>query len=361
MPLNIVRRKDTSGALTIVGTVKLPDGSRQRVRARAQSDRLEIAREEAAALEAKILRDAWFGKRRGSRGFAEAVESYLKHEPRHPEQLRRLGRIVRALGDVPLSAVDQAAIDRVRDKVHRPNPSPATVRAGTITPIRAVLNHAYRRGWCDKPQFDIPRVAEGRTLYLLPEEAQRLVAAAAPHLKPLIVFALGTGARLGEALKLHWRDVDLQGARAIFWQTKNGRRRVAQLPPAVIAALGRLPDRDGAVFRWDTKPGSDGMVKRSQAYRTSGGGSPIKTGWNAALQRAGLDSALTPHTMRHSWASWFYAVNRDLLMLKVEGGWSTIAQVERYAHLMPKGHDAAICAFWGLAPPATGHARDTAS
>ena len=77
MPLTVTRRKDRPGALTITGRITLPDGSRVRVRARAQSDRLKLAQEEAAALETKILRDAWHGERRGTRSFAETVTSYL--------------------------------------------------------------------------------------------------------------------------------------------------------------------------------------------------------------------------------------------------------------------------------------------
>jgi len=349
MPLIVTGRADT-GSLTIVGTIKLPDGTQRRIRARAQSDRVDLAAEEAATLEARLLRDAWHGERRGARGFAEAVESYLKAEPRHPENIRRLGRIIRALGDVPISAVDQEAVDRVRDRVLRPNPSPSTVRAMVITPLRAVLNHAHRRGWCDKPNFEIPRVRQAATLYLLPGEAQRLVSASAPHLRSLLIFLFGTGARLGEALALDWRDVDLQGARALFqpYNTKSGRRRIARLPPTAIAALGSLPHREGRVFRWHTKPTADGKVKRTIAYtKPKSGGGQIKTAWGAAVRRAGLDPALTPHDARHSWASWHYALHRDLLALKVEGAWSTIALVERYAHLMPHGHEDAIRAFWG--------------
>jgi hypothetical protein len=40
---------------------------------------------------------------------------------------------------------------------------------------------------------------------------------------------------MAEALELEWRDVDLTGARAIFWRTKTGARRVAALLPAAIA------------------------------------------------------------------------------------------------------------------------------
>lgn len=350
MPLKVTRRSDT-GALTITGTLTLPDRSKLRVRARAQSDDPRLAAEEAATLEARLLRDAWHGERRGARSFAEAVVSYLKAAPRHRENIRNLNRLLRVLGDVTLAGVDQAAVDRARDKILAADAAPSTVRAAVITPIRAVLNHAFRRGWCDKPHFEIPRQPQGRTLYLRPAEARRLVDAAAPHLQPLLVFLLCTGARLGEALALDWRDVDLQGARAILWAdtTKTGRRRNATLPPAAIAALGALPRREGPVFRWDTKPNAKGQVKRSLPYhKPKSGGGQIKTAFAAALRRAGLDVALTPHALRHSWASWHYALDHDLLKLKQEGGWSSLALVERYAHLMPAGHDAAIRAFWGL-------------
>jgi hypothetical protein len=36
-----------------------------------------------------------------------------------------------------------------------------------------------------------------------------------------------------------------------------------------------------------------------------------------------------------------------LLALKIEGGWSSVALVERYAHLLPAGHDEAIRGFLG--------------
>jgi hypothetical protein len=41
-----------------------------------------------------------------------------------------------------------------------------------------------------------------------------------------------------------------------------------------------------------------------------------------------------------------YAINRDLLALKIGGGWSSVALVERYGHFLPAGHEAAIRSFW---------------
>lgn len=364
MPLRVTRRKDT-GALTITGTLEFPDGTRQRIRKRAQSDSPALAAEEAATLAAQLLRDAWHGERRGARPFAAAVNSYLRAAPRAQGDKDRLHRILRILGDVPLSAIDQGAVNTLAEKLLRPGASPATLMRSIVIPLRAVMRHAHRQKWCDPPLFAAPKPTPGRTRYLLPAEAARLVAAAAPHLQPLLVFLLGTGARMAEAIELEWRDVDLAGARAIFWRTKTGARRVALLPPAVAAALAAIPaGRDGArtgrVFRWRTIAPKDPKRARPRvadyADRGREQGGQIRTAWAGAIRRAGLDPALTPHDCRHSWASWHYALHRDLLALKVEGGWSSVTLVERYAHLLPAGQEAAIRQFWGL-PPVTQPAR----
>lgn len=326
--LRVIARKDT-GSLTIVGTV-----NGQRIRKRAETNDRKLADEEASAIEAEILRTAWHGERRGTRTFGEAVISYIEAEARPNGTKRLLNRLLRAVGDVPLAAINQTTIGKVRRIMLRTDASPATIRRGIIVPLRAVMRHAHRLGWCDAPLFEVPRQPGGRTRYLLPDEAARLLDAAAPHIRVLLTFLLGTGARMSEALELDWRDVDLTGARAIFWRTKSGGRRIAALPPIVVAALANLSGRHGPVF----------LTGRGQPYVSRGRqeGGQIKTAWKATLRRAGIDAELTPHDLRHTWASWHYAMHRDLLALKGEGGWSSVALVERYAHLLPAGHAAAI-------------------
>jgi integrase len=329
MPLKVVRRKST-GALTITGTV-----AGQRIQRRAQSDRLALAEEEAAALEIEILRSEWHGERRGARTLDVALVSYLEAQPRHENTKARLRRLRAALGDVKLSTIDQDTVSQLRAALS-PGAAPATVTREIITPLRAVLQHAYLRGWCDPPRFIVPPAPAGRTLFMSPDEAERLIAAAAPHLRPLVIFLLGTGARLSEALYLDWRDVDLVGARAIFWRTKNGKRRVAALPKRTVVSLASLP-RVGNVF----------LTASRRPYADHGGeyGGQIKTAWAGALRRSDLNPDFTPHTCRHTWASWHYALHRDLLRLKADGGWSSVTLVERYAHLMPAGHEDAIRRF----------------
>jgi integrase len=343
MPLKVTRRA-SNGALTITGTV-----AGTRIRRRAQSDDPKLAAEEAATIEADFLRAAWHGERRGARSFAEAVTSYLEAAPRTESTKARVRRLLLALGTAGLAEIDQGTIARLKPAVLRPGASPATVSRGVIVPLRAVLRHAHRRGWCDAPVFEIPRRLEGRTRFLLPNEAERPIGAAAPHIRPLLLFLVSTGARMSEAIELEWRDLDLQGSRAIFWRTKTGKRRVAMLPRAV-AALSALSHRDGPVFRWETTRSRTGTkASRIHAYADRGReeGGHIKTAWKGAIRRAGLHHELTPHDLRHTWASWHYALRRDLLALKVEGGWSSVALVERYAHLLPAGHEEAIHLFLG--------------
>jgi hypothetical protein len=114
-----------------------------------------------------------------------------------------------------------------------------------------VLGLAHKRGWCDLPHFVIPKLTEGRTLYLFPEEAERLIAAAAPHLKPLLIFFVGHRCEvkrgnlfeLGRPLgRSDGRPGDLLGR-----PDKSQKRRVAEMPPRVVAALANLPHRDGPI------------------------------------------------------------------------------------------------------------------
>src|SRR5215472_8277666 len=200
MPLKVTRRK-SSGALTITGFV-----AGTRVRRRAQSDDPKLAAEEAAALETDILRTIWHGERRGSRTFAEAALSYIEAQPRSEHTKAYVRRILLGLGgEVSLAHVDQDAASRLRRILLQPDTAPSTYLRQVVTPLRAILRHAADRGWCSPPRIAAPKTPGGRTRYLLPDEAERLIAVAAPHLKPLIIFLLGTGARMAEAVYLDWR------------------------------------------------------------------------------------------------------------------------------------------------------------
>jgi integrase len=343
MPLSLFRHGAT-GAWQIVGTV-----AGQRIRQSARTSDRRLAEEAKAELEASLYRGAVYGSR-AVVTWDQAVNSYLDAAPRSAAENARLLRLLDSLTGKRLSDITQATIDRVIQARCRPGAQPATKLREVITPIRAVLAHAARRQWCDMPNFEAPKGASGvkRTRWLTPAEADALTAAAAPHLAPLILFLLGTGARLSEALALQWADLDLTHGRALLRQTKQGRDRVASLPPRTVAALANLPHREGHAFR----PPAKKRGKQPLAYADTGGlyGGQIASAWRGACKRAGIADA-SPHTLRHTWASWHYAMHRDLMRLKSDGDWSTVSQTERYTKLVPGTMAPEIRKFLGLTKP----------
>lgn len=340
MPLVVALRPDT-GTLWITGTVK-PAGATtgRRVRQRAGSDSPAAAREEAAALEARILRDFHHGAKPSVHTFLEACDSYLKHQERRAstkDVVRRLALHWRAAS---LGAITQEAVDAARSKVLRPGAGDSTWRK-TVSILSAILNHAARRKWCEPASFDLPREPKGRTAFLLPAEFVKLHTAASPHLRPLLTYLVCTGSRLGEALSLDWSQVDLPGRRVNVWsdQTKARRQRVVDLTPGAVQALAGLERRDGRVF----------LTHLGEPYRDAGKGygGHIKSAWATAMRKAGL-AGFSPHDLRHSWATWWYALTPDPFRLQQAGDWSSVTLVERYAHLMPSGHAVAIRRVWGV-------------
>ena len=147
------------------------------------------------------------------------------------------------------------------------------------------MNFAAKRGLCEYRQIERPTQPKGRVRWLTPDEAERLIAACSPHLRPLVIFLLYTGARLSEALYLDWRQVDLDTGRRQFLETKNG--ETARRPAAPARRRGAV---GAAAPRWrsvSTTPGRQAI--RAQVD----GGGQIKTAFRGACRRARI--RLSPH------------------------------------------------------------------
>lgn len=348
MSLKLTRRKG-SEFWWITGTI---DGRRIRESTR-RTNRRE-AQEILTKRGGVLHRAAVFGEE-AVVTWADAVASYAQVQTIQAGMEALLDRLSRHFGEMHLRSINQLAVDRAILTLCRPDAAPGTKLRNVIVPLQAVLNHAARRGWCQPPAFEKPRGASGakRTRWLTPPEFIALRDAAAPHLRPLIVFLACTGARLGSALALDWADVDLQHGRALLRDTKNGNDHTVELLPATVAAMAMMEGRVGRVFRTD-----DGGI-----YPPSDdGGGQIRTAWATACRRAGFAGSwkgdgksrwwtpadVTPHVLRHTWASWRYAFHRDILRLKAEGDWSSVALCERYAKLVPAGMLADVLAAWGL-------------
>ncbi|MGO3517997.1 MAG: tyrosine-type recombinase/integrase [Acetobacter cibinongensis] len=286
----------------------------------------------------------------------------MDDKPRSKATQRYLLRLLDHFGERKLADISQASLKGAYQSILQDgeDANPSTKKRAVRTPLQAVLEFGAIQGWCDRPAFAPISIQQKSKKFLRPEEASLLVQNAAPHLQPLIIFLIGTGARMSEALDLQWKDVDLWAGRAVVWQ-KQGRERHIDLPPAVKASLQRIEWRDGYVFR----PVRGSIV--GERYHDSGRqyGGQIKKGWAGACQRAGMPGhvrewvprgkatvqqqyvpEITPHALRHTWASWHYCVHRDLLKLQADGDWSDIKTVTVYAKLMPEAYRSQIEAWW---------------
>jgi integrase len=311
MPLKLVRRhggKHWYMRGTICG-IAVDESTR--------TDDKKIAEAIRTRREWELLQSSVFG-RKAVATFLEAAVSYLKAGG----ESRYAKRLAEYFGTTALVMIDQDAIDRAA-RILCPDAAPATVNRQIYTPVSAVLKHAAKRGLCEWRQIERPRQPAGRVRWISLEEADRLIANCGTHLRPLVIFLFYTGCRIGEALHLDWREVNLHLRQVQFLETKNGEARGVPLHDRVLDALGKLPHQDGRVFR---RP--DGLPYNE---KVDGGGS-IKTGFRAACRRAGI-SNFTPHDCRHTFATWHYAANRDLVGLMKIGGWKSERMVLRYAHV----------------------------
>lgn len=331
MPLKLCRRHN-SPFYYVRGTVR---GCRV-----DESTRLvdrKAAREWCALREAELVKQSVHGAA-SVKTFAHAAQSYLEEggAPAH------VGPVLEFFGTTKLANIDMDAISRAAKKLGKKRDgtrkSPATINRQVFTPVVAILNHAAGKGWCSKPWIKRPTPPDGRVRYATREEANRMIACAAEHLRPLVIFLFSTGARLSEALYLDWRHVDLEAGRVSFHGTKNGTSRGVPLHPRVIEELGRLPHRGGAVFR---RPDGE-----PYAHRGGLGGGQVKTAWATMIKRARITD-FHPHDCRHTWATWHYAENRDVLGLMTLGGWSTQKMVERYTHVNQDQLAPSILQIWG--------------
>ncbi len=95
------------------------------------------------------------------------------------------------------------------------------------------------------PRIRILREPKRRVRFLTREEADRLLEALPEHLRPVVQFALATGCRMGEILRLEWTRVDF--GRRVAWldpgTTKNGDGRVIPLNREAVLALRSVQEQ----------------------------------------------------------------------------------------------------------------------
>jgi integrase len=208
---------------------------------------------------------------------------------------------------------------------------PASAARRDLETLRAAVRywHAHKHPLPVVPTVVLPDKVEGRERWLTRSEAAQLLRTArrAPHLARFILLGLYTGSRSGVLLGLEWSWVDLNSGtmrrRAPGKaESKTKRTPRVRLGSRILAHLRRWRRLD------------DAKVKRVVHYD----GRPVtklRRSWVTARDRAGLDDAVTPHTLRHTRATWMMHDRVDLWQAAGALGMSVRMLERTYGHHHP--------------------------
>jgi site-specific recombinase XerD len=136
----------------------------------------------------------------------------------------------------------------------------------------------------------------------------------------------GTGMRRTEVSRLKVSDIDSQRMIIRVVQGKGGKDRDIPLSPALLETLR-------AYWRW-SKPRVYLFPSRDSRKL----GQPIsdKTVWRAcseAARAAGMRKRVSPHCLRHSWATHLLEAGTDLRTIQILLGHEDLETTAKYLHL----------------------------
>jgi integrase len=254
----------------------------------------------------------------------ELWERYLANAKLRKRSWKRdvqmYGHLERFFGSVKLASIGPLGVEKYQQSRIR-EVAPATVNRET-----GLLKHMFSMAerWQmhsgSNPVKLVKFLPEDNLQFqtVSEEDEQKLLAAAPPYLRELILFLLNSGLRCGDLFKLTWQEVDLEQRRIKFIMEKT--RRGLEVPlndTAYEILVARRAVRHGEYVFYNVATGD--------RFKD------VKLGLKSTLKRAGL-SGITFHTFRHTFASRLTRSGVDLVTVKEIMGHSTINTTMRYAH-----------------------------
>jgi site-specific recombinase XerD len=243
------------------------------------------------------------------RSYIKAVEDFARYFGKPPE---RLGP------------------DHIREyQVHlfRDRKLAASTVEGRAAALRFLFVKTLRRPYLPD-QIPFPKRARRLPTVLSPDEVALLIDSAKNLMHRAIVMTLyATGLRRAELCSLKVADIDSDRMMIHVREGKGGRDRDVLLSPKLLETLREY-------WRW-MKPKTflfPGMINNWRADV------PIDTKvvWEAVRQartRAGIQKRVTPHTLRHSFATHMLEAGADLRTIQVLLGHAKLADTTVYLHL----------------------------
>ncbi|MEA2322805.1 MAG: integrase/recombinase XerD [Solirubrobacteraceae bacterium] len=218
----------------------------------------------------------------------------------------------------------------------RPPVAPATLQRKTAC-LRSFYRHLRREGELEHdPTADLraPRKSQKLPQVLSRADVGRLLASpsgddpGALRDRALLELMYACGLRASEAIGLDVGDVDLK-AGVLRARGKGSKERLVPIGREAVAATRAYLERG--------RPRLVGLRDESRLILNRRGGGLTRQGLYKIVQRyardAGLEGRMSPHTLRHTFATHLLAGGCDLRSLQEMLGHADIATTQIYTHL----------------------------
>ena len=278
----------------------------------------------------------------------EAYEDHLRVERglagatirAYDTDLRLFGRDAPGIGRWAISA------EPTRDYLGRMTRPPRVLRPSSLrrkaASIRAFYRFCYAEELIDKDiaaLIDLPRLVPRLPDTLDAREVEELLEATTAddvqglRDRALLELLYAAGLRVSEALRLDRTDLSLGGGfvRVIG---KGDRERLVPVGDVALDAIGRyLAERD----RQTPTDGRDTARAQEPLFLSARGRRLDRmAAWRVmrrAATRAGLSGRVTPHTLRHSFATHLLEGGADLRVVQELLGHASITTTQLYTHV----------------------------
>lgn len=323
-------------------------------------------------IETEFARGNWRDPRVGETSFQEWHDRWWKARVVEPHTLRGDASCLRNHVLPHWASWEMRAISRmdvqswVRTLVEGGVGAAAVKRAYNLTSSimrAAVDDDVIAVSPCRR--IDLPQIAVKPPQWFTLDQAQSILDELPPVWRTMCLLGFYTGLRWGELSGLHRHRIDQRRSRLFVVEvnSKSGikeypksskSRREVPLPPHVLEVLERhihWLDQDALVFTTLTK---------GRAGRRLDDGNWRRQTWWPALGSAyyfdfdgeqQLVPHYSPHSMRHTCASWLVQKGVSLYEVQHLLGHESFQTTQRYAHLQPDAHKAVLSAWERLDTP----------
>ena len=222
---------------------------------------------------------------------------------------------------------------------HSLNGRRKTTVARKLSALRTFFKYLQRQGAVEVNQAKLapsPKLEKTLPHFLTVDEAFHLLEQVsgddfgACRDRAILEVFYGGGLRLSELAGLNLQDLDLKEGVLRVWG-KGAKERLAFLgKPAKAALKEYLPQRLALVGRSGTPEQTALFVNRQGGRLSSRSVARLVEKW---AQLAGLSQALTPHALRHSFATHMLEGKADLRTVQELLGHSSISTTALYTHV----------------------------